>query len=76
MLGELANEMVGELANEMVRIQVERYGQGPAEAKAYFCDDFLVCAMKDCITTAERTMLERDGLRRDEPDIGEPRSAA
>ena len=53
-------QMLGELANEFVRMQVEHYGKGPAEAKAYFCDDFLICAMKDGVTTAERTMLEGD----------------
>jgi uncharacterized protein YbcI len=52
-------EELAEITNGIVRLFSEYYGRGPTRAKSYLLDDtYVVTALRDTLTTVERTLAE------------------
>jgi uncharacterized protein YbcI len=51
--------LLARISSEVVRTLKESFGKGPVRAKSYLLDDFLLVVMRDGLTVAEQTMLER-----------------
>jgi uncharacterized protein YbcI len=52
-------EELAEITNGIVRLFSEYYGRGPTRAKSYLLDDtIVVTALRDTLTTVERTLAE------------------
>jgi len=51
--------LLARISSEVVRTLKESFGKGPVPAKSYLLDDFLLVVMRDGLTVAEQTMLER-----------------
>ncbi len=51
--------VLARISSEVVRTLKESFGKGPVQAKSYLLDDFLLVVMRDGLTVAEQTMLER-----------------
>ena len=46
------------ISNGIVRLFRERAGRGPTKAKTLITSELVVVTLRDCLTTAERTLLE------------------
>ena len=46
------------IANAVVRANKELFGRGPTKARVIVQRDVVVCLMADCLTTAERTLVQ------------------
>lgn len=62
-----------EIANAIVRANKELFGRGPTKARVIVERDIVFCVLADCLTTAERTLVqngrsERVALLRHEMD--------
>jgi uncharacterized protein YbcI len=55
--GEHRVQMLRRIANEMATQQKREFGKGPQSTHAYLFADLLQVVMRDCLTTAEHTML-------------------
>ena len=52
-------EELAAVTNGIVRLFSDYYGRGPTRAKSYLLDDtFVVTALRDTLTTVERTLAE------------------
>jgi len=52
-------EELAQITNGIVRLFSEYYGRGPTRAKTYLLDDtYVVTALRDTLTTVERTLAE------------------
>lgn len=52
-------EELAQITNGIVRLFSDYYGRGPTRAKSYLLDDtFVVTALRDTLTTVERTLAE------------------
>ena len=52
-------EELAQITNGIVRLFSEYYGRGPTRAKSYLLDDvYVVTALRDTLTTVERTLAE------------------
>lgn len=54
----VASSIQLEIANAVVRANKELFGRGPTKARVIVQDDVVVCVMGDCLTTAERTLVQ------------------
>jgi uncharacterized protein YbcI len=54
----IPGEGLAAIANASVQLKTEFFGRGPSAAKAYLCDDVLVCVMRGGLTPVERTLLD------------------
>jgi uncharacterized protein YbcI len=56
---ERHGEELAEITNGIVQLFSEYYGRGPTRAKSYLLDNtFVVTALRDTMTTVERTLVE------------------
>ena len=55
----LGQSVTAQISTEVVRTLKESFGKGPVKAKSYLLDDFLLVVMREGMTVAEGTMLER-----------------
>ena len=52
-------EELAEITNGIVRLFSDYYGRGPTRAKSFLLDDtYVVTALRDTLTTVERTLAE------------------
>jgi uncharacterized protein YbcI len=59
--GAPTGEELAEVTNGIVRLFAEYYGRGPERAKTYLLEDrFIVCVLRDTMTTVERTLAPSD----------------
>jgi len=47
-----------EIANAIVRVNKELFGRGPTKARVIIHGNLVVCVLADCLTRAERTLVE------------------
>jgi uncharacterized protein YbcI len=47
-----------EIANAVVRANKELFGRGPTKARVILQSDVVICVMGNCLTTAERTLVQ------------------
>jgi uncharacterized protein YbcI len=56
-----AGEAMAAVTNGIVGLFREYYGRGPERGKSYLLDDrYVVCVLKDTMTTVERTLASTD----------------
>ena len=55
--GEDELSLGARVSNEIVRTMKELYGKGPTQAKTYFCDEHVICILKDGLTRNEETLV-------------------
>ena len=53
-----ASSLQLEIGNAVVRANKELFGRGPTKARVIVHGDVVVCVMADCLTTAERTLVQ------------------
>jgi uncharacterized protein YbcI len=49
-----------EITNGLVGLFARHYGKGPTRGKTYVVEDYVFTVFEDPLTTAERTLVERD----------------
>ena len=47
-----------EIANAIVRVNKELFGRGPTKARVIIHGNLVVCVLADCLTRAERTLVQ------------------
>jgi uncharacterized protein YbcI len=47
-----------EIGNAIVRVNKELFGRGPTRARVIIQGNAVVCVLGDCLTTAERTLVQ------------------
>jgi uncharacterized protein YbcI len=51
-----------EIANAVVRANKDLFGRGPTKSRVIIQGDIVVCVLADCLTTAERTLVNNGHL--------------
>jgi uncharacterized protein YbcI len=56
---EISRETLGKISQELISLTSRCYGKGPTEAKAYLCDDWLFCVLKNGVTAGEQALVRK-----------------
>jgi uncharacterized protein YbcI len=51
-------QRLARVSNGLVHLHTRYYGKGPTAAKTYLVQDTVICMLRECFTTVERTLLD------------------
>jgi uncharacterized protein YbcI len=60
------NQSLAAISDALVRLHARHYGKGPARARTFVFDHFVLCLLHDPYTTVEKTLLttgQEDAVR-------------